>query len=113
MRLRVKRRHPKDHLINKDPKCPPIIHRVMTIPNNNLGRKILRRPTERVRCFSFLQELPKSIINQRHISLLIEKYVLRLKVSVDYVVFVQMPKCQNDLGRVEQGLVFRESFHLP
>ena len=101
-----------DHLIHNDAETVPIHTAIVLFVPDDFGCQVLGRPTKRLSHASaallihpiFAQ--PK--IRQLTVTLRVNQYILRLQITVDDALPVQVLESQDDLSAVELSALFFE-----
>lgn len=106
-----KRRLAGEHLIVKDPKRPPVDPLVVALVEEHLGRDVLGGTAERVGLELHL--LREAKVGDFEVTFAIKQQVLRLQITVDDLVEVEVLKYQRDLRSVELRRVVVEPPCLP
>ena len=94
------------HLIDENPKSPPVQGVVVPRTHNHLRRQVLWRPTERVR-FSALfctDYFCQAKVCQLDVAIRIYKNIFRFKIPINYACLMQVTKRNSNLGRIELSL---------
>lgn len=84
----------------------------MAALDEDLRRQVVGRSTEGVSLRVALEHLREAEVRQADVPILVHQDVLRLQVTVDDVLGVEMTECHGDLNGVEAGTLLREASHL-
>lgn len=91
-----------DHdLIDEHAQGVPVNSLTVTFVQDNLRSQVLRSPTEGVGSLSWSQGLNEAKVRKLEIAARVDEHVLRLKVSVDKVLTVEIVETKNHLCCVE------------
>lgn len=113
LRASVEGRETNDHLVCQNSESPPIDREGVTTFNQNLGRQVIGRATEGVGLGVSFEHLSEAEVSQADVAILVHQNVLRLQVTVDDVLLVQVTQGHSDLDCVESGPLFVEPRDLP
>ena len=105
---RVEWREADDHLVSENTEGPPIDRETMAQLVNDFGRQILRRTAERLRLLVALENLGETEVGQRDVAILTHEDVLRLQITIDNLLLMQMAKGESHGQRVELGPLLGE-----
>ena len=111
MVLIKERRISSKHLIDKDSQWPPVHSLVVALGLDDLWCQVLWRAAQgpcSVRHF-----LGESKVSDDHMALSVQKYVLRLQVSVGDTDGVKVGECADNLRREKQSCGDRKPFSFP
>lgn len=100
-----------DHLINNDAETVPIHTAIVLFVPDDFGSQVLRRPTKRLSHAVALLIHPifaQPEIRQLTVTLRVNQYILRLQITVDDALPVQVLESQDDLSAVELSALFFE-----
>ena len=111
----VKRRQAVDHLVDQDAQRPPVHALSVRLRVNereegdhfpdDFWSKVLGSATKGMRSVSFDSLLGEAKVRDADVTLRIEDEILRLQVSVDDVVVVEMANPHRDFRSVELGSI--------
>lgn len=102
-----------DHLVSENAERPPINREGVTTFDEDLRSQIVWCTAEGVRHLVAFEDLGEAEVRQTDVAILVHQDVLRLQVTVDDVLRVQMAESHGDLDGVEAGPILWEPSHLP
>lgn len=108
-RLRVlKGQATTKHGIKDHPTTPDVHHDgfILIFAFDHLGRSVAGRPTGSLQSFLFSVSVGQTKVNNPDGLVIVDKQVLRLKIAMDYVEFVQVFDAADDLVEDLTGLGF-------
>ena len=108
----VEGREADDHLVREDAKGPPIDGEGVTALDKDLRCQVVGRSAEGVSLGVALEDLSQTEVREADVPIFVHQDVLRLQVTVDDVLRVEMAQCHGDLDRVEAGTLLWETGHL-
>mmetsp|Transcript_46424 Transcript_46424/g.61484 ORF Transcript_46424/g.61484 Transcript_46424/m.61484 type:complete len:245 (+) Transcript_46424:821-1555(+) len=101
-----------NHLEDEDAERPPIDREVVTVSNEHLWRQVLCSAAERVCELTLLDELCEAEIRHKQVAIFANEHILRLQITINNALLMQMRKCESNLSCEELSLVLREHSHL-
>lgn len=84
----------------------------MTLLNQDFGRQIVGGTAERVGLLSFIKYFCQPKISETNVAIVVHEDVLRLQVSVDNFLVVEVTNSHSHLDGVELGALLSESLSL-
>ena len=105
----IEGRETDNHLISEDTQSPPVYRETVSFLVQNFRGEILRSTAEGVGLGIILEDLSQTEVSQADVSVLVHQYVLRLQISVDNMLFVQMSDGECYLRGVELRSIFGET----
>jgi hypothetical protein len=97
------------HFINQDTQSPPINGLTMALVEDNLWRNILWSSTNG-KGSSFIQDFSKSEVGKLEITIISNEQVLRLEVSEDDILAVEVLEASGDSSAIKPCLVGSKGF---
>ncbi len=101
---------PGQHLVEQHAQRPPVHREGVVLPAQDLRRDVVGGAAEGGGGVSLPDALlAHAVVGQLDVALVVQEDVVQLEVSVDDAALVEEVECQADLGRVESGVLLRES----
>lgn len=101
-----------DHLVDENAERPPIYGVIVTVTDQHLWGEILSGTAERVSDFTLLDKFSKTKVRKHQVSVLANKYILRLEIPIQNLLGVKLRKTQGYLSGKKLCLLFVESLDL-
>ena len=98
------------HFVDEDPQSPPVNCLAVALVEDDLGGDILRSATH-CKSSSFVEDLGKAKIRQPQVAVIAHQQILRLQVSKDNVLSVQIFETGDHSGSVKAALLSGQPFH--
>ena len=98
------------HFEEQDAKAVNVESTIVSVLSvEHLGAQVLGRPAEGVRLFILSDELGQTKVRDSDVAIHVDQYILRLDISVDYVLFVHVSEAEQNFAHVELGQFFGEA----
>ena len=106
------RRETNDELVQQSACAVNIRSSVMALTHEYFRAHVLGRATERVRSLALRYNFRQSKISNLNVAIDVNKYILRLDVSIHNFLLVQVLETEQQLSKVELRLLFCELLDL-